>query len=308
MVLQLLATGTAMGFVYCLVAIEYSLLWNSCQLLNFAHTQLIMLGAYVFGGTFIVGLGMSYFLGAISAIGVMLLVSLVLAICVFIPLKDMPRLYAIIATLMVGTIITESCNFIWGYFPISLTGYLTGIIRIGKVVLARVYVYIIAVAIIVIIALGAFMRFTKPGKAMRCVAENKSMSAMVGINVPANMMLTIAISCVICAIVGILIVPLVSISTTMSSTIATKGFVAAVFGGFGSIPGAIVGGILLGIIENLATIYVDSVYKDVISFFVLVIVILIKPSGICGASKLSLRGRKRQLFKTRNKGRDYDES
>ena len=286
-----------MGFVYCLVAIEYSLIWNSCQLLNFAHTQLIMLGAYIFGGTFVLGLGASYLLGAAGALAVMAVVSLLLAALVFIPLKDVPRLYAIIATLMVGTIITESCNFLWGYFPLSLTGYLSGVVRIGNVVLARVYLYIVAVAIVVIVALTCFMKLTKTGKAMRCVAENKSMSAMVGINVRANMMVTITISCLICALVGILTVPLFSISTTMSTTIATKGFVAAVFGGFGSIPGAVVGGVLLGIIENLATIYVDAVYKDVISFFVLIIVILIKPSGICGASKASLRGRKTSLLR-----------
>ena len=280
MVLQLLATGAAMGFVYCLVAIEYSLIWNSCQLLNFAHTQLIMLGAYIFGGTFVLGLGASYLLGAAGALAVMAVVSLLLAALVFIPLKDVPRLYAIIATLMVGTIITESCNFLWGYFPLSLTGYLSGVVRIGNVVLARVYLYIVAVAIVVIVALTCFMKLTKTGKAMRCVAEN-----------------TITISCLICALVGILTVPLFSISTTMSTTIATKGFVAAVFGGFGSIPGAVVGGVLLGIIENLATIYVDAVYKDVISFFVLIIVILIKPSGICGASKASLRGRKTSLLR-----------
>ena len=297
MVLQLLATGAAMGFVYCLVAIEYSLIWNSCQLLNFAHTQLIMLGAYIFGGTFVLGLGASYLLGAAGALAVMAVVSQLLAALVFIPLKDVPRLYAIIATLMVGTIITESCNFLWGYFPLSLTGYLSGVVRIGNVVLARVYLYIVAVAIVVIVALTCFMKLTKTGKAMRCVAENKSMSAMVGINVRANMMVTITISCLICALVGILTVPLFSISTTMSTTIATKGFVAAVFGGFGSIPGAVVGGVLLGIIENLATIYVDAVYKDVISFFVLIIVILIKPSGICGASKASLRGRKTSLLR-----------
>ena len=297
MVLQLLATGAAMGFVYCLVAIEYSLIWNSCQLLNFAHTQLIMLGAYIFGGTFVLGLGASYLLGAAGALAVMAVVSLLLAALVFIPLKDVPRLYAIIATLMVGTIITESCNFLWGYFPLSLTGYLSGVVRIGNVVLARVYLYIVAVAIVVIVALTCFMKLTKTGKAMRCVAENKSMSAMVGINVRANMMVTITISCLICALGGILTVPLFSISTTMSTTIATKGFVAAVFGGFGSIPGAVVGGVLLGIIENLATIYVDAVYKDVISFFVLIIVILIKPSGICGASKASLRGRKTSLLR-----------
>lgn len=297
MIKQLLATGTAMGFIYCMVAIEYSLIWNSCQLLNFAHTQLIMLGAYIFGGTFVLGLGASYVWGAVGALAVMAVFSFLLAGLVFIPLKDVPRLYAIIATLMVGTILTESCNFIWGYFPLSLTGYLSGIVRIGGVVLARVYVYIIIVAILVIVALTCFMRHTKAGKAMRCVAENKSMSAMVGINVPANMMITITISCLICALVGILTVPLFSISTNMSATIATKGFIAAVFGGFGSIPGAVIGGILLGIIENLATIFVDSVYKDVISFFVLIIVILIKPSGICGASKNSLRGRKTSLFK-----------
>lgn len=297
MIKQLLATGTAMGFIYCLAAIEYSLIYNSCQLLNFAHGQLIALGAFIFGATFVLGLGASFTWGVVGALAVVVVFSLLLAGLVFIPLKDVPRLYAIIATMMVGTIITESCNFIWGYFPISLPNYLTGIVRFGGIVLAKVYVYIVVVALIVIIALLCFMKFTKVGKAMRCVSENKSMSAMVGINVHANMMITITISCVICAIIGILTIPLFSITSAMATTVASKGFIAAVFGGFGSVPGAIIGGVLLGIIENLATIFVDSVYKDVISFFVLIIVILVKPTGICGPSKNSLRGRKRTLFR-----------
>lgn len=300
MIKQLLATGTAMGFIYCLVAIEYSLIYNSCQLLNFAHAQLIALGAFVFGGTFVLGMGATFTWGIIGTLAVIAIFSILLAGLVFIPLKNVPRLYAIIATMMIGTIITESCNFIWGYFPLSIPNYLNGIVRFGGVVLAKVYVYIMAVAAIVVIALLCFMKFTKVGKAMRCVSENKSMSAMVGINVHQNMIVTITISCVICAIVGMLTIPLFYITSNMSATIANKGFIAAVLGGFGSVPGAVIGGILLGIIENLATIFVDSVYKDVISFFVLIIVILIKPTGICGPSKNSLRGRKTKLFGKKN--------
>lgn len=291
MFLQLLISGIAMGFVYALVGIEYTLIWNSCMLLNFAHGQMIMLGAYIFGGLFITGLGVSFVMGWVGTIALVVILGVILAYCIFIPLKDVGRLYAIVATLMFGMIITESSSLLWGVYPIYVSGYLSGIFRIGNIVITKVYAYIMVAAVIIVIALLCFMRLTKIGKAMRCVSENKSMAAMVGINVKTNMVITITISCLICAIVGMMVAPLFSISLTMANTISSKGFISAILGGFGSVPGAILGGVIVGALENVSTIFIDSVYRDIVSFIILIVVIMFKPSGLLGAPRVKISAR-----------------
>lgn len=288
MFLQLLISGIAMGFVYALVGIEYTLIWNSCMLLNFAHGQMIMLGAYIFGGLFITGLGVSFVMGWVGTIALVVILGVILAYCIFIPLKDVGRLYAIVATLMFGMIITESSSLLWGVYPIYVSGYLSGIFRIGNIIITKVYAYIMVAAVIIVIALLCFMRLTKIGKAMRCVSENKSMAAMVGINVKTNMVITITISCLICAIVGMMVAPLFSISLTMANTISSKGFISAILGGFGSVPGAILGGVIVGALENVSTIFIDSVYRDIVSFIILIVVIMFKPSGLLGAPRVKI--------------------
>lgn len=292
MFMQLLIGGISMGFVYALVAIEYTLIWNACGLLNFAHGQMIVIGAYIFGGSLVVGLGASYVMGWIGTVAIAMILGIILAFVVFIPLKDLGSLYAIIATMMFGMILINSVTLIWGNYPFYLEGYFSGVYRIGNIAITKSYVFIILISAIVVSALLCFMRFTKIGRAMRCVTENKSMSAMVGINVRVNMIITIAISCVICAVVGMLVVPLLGITTTMGDTISTKGFIAAVFGGFGSVPGAVLGGVLVGVIENIATIFIDSVYKDITSFVILIVVIMFKPAGLLGLGKVKMTGKK----------------
>ena len=298
MFLQLLISGIAMGFVYALVGIEYTLIWNSCMLLNFAHGQLIMLGAYIFGGLFITGLGVSFIMGWVGTIALVIILGVILAYCIFIPLKDVGRLYAIVATLMFGMIITECTSLTWGVYPIYVSNYLSGIFKIGDIIITKVYAYIMIAAIIIVAALLCFMKLTKTGKAMRCVSENKSMAALVGINVKNNMVITITISTVICAIVGMMVAPLFSISLTMANTISSKGFISAILGCFGSVPGAILGGIIVGALENVATIYIDAVYRDIVSFIILIIVIMFKPSGLLGTARVKITGSKsRQMLR-----------
>ena len=135
------------------------------------------------------------------------------------------------------------------------------------------------------------MNKTKTGRAMKCVSENKGMAAMVGINVKKNMVITIVLSVIICAVVGMLLAPLLSVTITMGSTVSSKGFTAGVLGGFGSVPGAIIGGLIVGVIENCATMYIPSVYKDVISYVILFLVILIKPNGILGTARVKMTGK-----------------
>lgn len=291
MFLQLLIGGIAMGLIYALIAIEYTLIYNSCALLNFAHGQLVMFGAYIFAGTMVTSLGMSFAAGWIGTIILSGIIGVALALSVFIPLKDVGKLYAIIATLMFSMMITDSVTLLWGQYPFYLNGYLSGIIRIGMIAFPVVYFYIIAICAVVVVLLLYFMNKTKTGRAMKCVSENKGMAAMVGINVKKNMVITIVLSVIICAVVGMLLAPLLSVTITMGSTVSSKGFTAGVLGGFGSVPGAIIGGLIVGVIENCATMYIPSVYKDVISYVILFLVILIKPNGILGTARVKMTGK-----------------
>lgn len=283
--IQLIVSGIAMGFIYALVGIEYTLIWNASGVLNFSHDKLITLGAYIFGGTYILGLGMGYGPGIILSLITVALIGLVIARVIFIPLRNMTMIYTIMATVMLGKIIIEFVRLFWGPVPFSVPGFLIGTVKIGSVVISIANIAIIIVAALCVGALQLFLYKTKPGKAMRCVAQNRNASQLMGIDVKHVMMITVAISMMICCLIGLLVSPLLNISTTMSNMIGLKGFAAGVIGGFGYLPGAIIGGLVIGIIENLASMVLPSVYKDIVAFVLLVAFLLIRPKGITGKTR-----------------------
>ncbi|HAP22139.1 MAG TPA: branched-chain amino acid ABC transporter permease [Lachnospiraceae bacterium] len=283
--IQLIVSGIAMGFIYALVGIEYTLIWNASGVLNFSHDKLITLGAYIFGGTYIIGLGMGYVPGIILSLITVALIGLVIARVIFIPLRNMTMIYTIMATVMLGKIIIEFVRLFWGPVPFSVPGFLIGTVKVGGVVISIANIAIIVVAALCVGALQLFLYKTKPGKAMRCVAQNRNASQLMGIDVKHVMMITVAISMMICCLIGLLVSPLLNISTTMSNMIGLKGFAAGVIGGFGYLPGAIIGGLVIGIIENLASMVLPSVYKDIVAFVLLVAFLLIRPKGITGKTR-----------------------
>lgn len=283
--IQLIVSGIAMGFIYALVGIEYTLIWNASGVLNFSHDKLITLGAYIFGGTYIIGLGMGYVPGIILSLITVALIGLVIARVIFIPLRNMTMIYTIMATVMLGKIIIEFVRLFWGQVPFSVPGFLIGTVKVGGVVISIANIAIIVVAALCVGALQLFLYKTKPGKAMRCVAQNRNASQLMGIDVKHVMMITVAISMMICCLIGLLVSPLLNISTTMSNMIGLKGFAAGVIGGFGYLPGAIIGGLVIGIIENLASMVLPSVYKDIVAFVLLVAFLLIRPKGITGKTR-----------------------
>ena len=140
----------------------------------------------------------------------------------------------------------------------------------------------VPVSLVIMLALTTFTGNSKMGKAMRCVSENKTAASLMGINVPMNIAFTVGLSALICATIGVLVIPIFNVELQMSSMIGLKGFASGVIGGFGYLPGAIVGGILLGVVEIFGSMIIPSVYKDCLSFVLLIIFLLIKPSGILG--------------------------
>ena len=283
--IQLIVSGIAMGFIYALVGIEYTLIWNASGVLNFSHDKMITTGAYIFGGTYILGLGMDFIPGILLSLITVALLGIVVARVIFIPLRNMTMIYTIMATVMLGKIIVEAIRLLWGPVPFSVPGFLIGTVKVGDVVISIANIAIIAAAAFCVLALQLFLYKTKPGKAMRCVAQNRKAAQLMGIDVRTVMTVTVMISMMICCLIGLLVSPLLNITTTMSNMIGLKGFAAGVIGGSGYLPGAILGGLCIGIVENIASMVLPSVYKDIVAFVLLVGFLLIRPAGITGKTR-----------------------
>jgi len=274
-----------MGCIYGLVGIEYTLVWNSTGLINFAHDKLIMLGAYVFAGTFIVKMGVNPIIGVLATLIVMFLFGSAVAIGIFNPLRNKPTIFAVMGTVLLGRVISEAVRLIWGPTPFTLPTFLHGIVHIGNIVVATANIWIIVVSAVLVIGLTIFFRTTRTGKAMRCVQHNKTAAALMGIDVTRNIIFTIGLSAMVCTLIGILVIPLFTIDGTIGSMIGLKGFASGLVGGFGYLPGTVVGGIIIGIVENMSTIIIPATYKDVVAFILMVSFLLIEPSGLLGHGK-----------------------
>jgi len=284
--MQFVVTGIAMGFIYSLVATEYTLIYNATGLVNFAHESFIVLGAYLFGGTFVRAFGLPFWLAIVLTIVSMGIFGILVSTVVLNPLRNLQFItYAMFGTMMLSRILTEVARLAWGPIPFAVPGFLRSSVKFGSTFMPSSYIYIIAVSLLIVIGLQVFFKTTKMGKAMICVSQNKDAAALMGINVTRSINLTVAISAILCGIIGILATPLFNISTGMAASAALKGFCAGVIGGFGSYPGAIVGGILIGLLEQFGTLLFPTAYKDVVAFAVMILFLLVRPSGIIRAKK-----------------------
>lgn len=281
-ILQLIIGGLAMGFIYALVSVEYTIIWNASGLLNFSHERLILLGAYFFGAQFVVRMHMNSGLAVVLMLVTSFLIGMAISYIFMRPLRNLPLVFSVTGTIMLGRIITELVRILWGSTPIPLTNWLQGVLHIGNLVISKTYIIIITVSVILVLALQFFLNKTKVGKAMRCVSQNKTAAALMGIDVDRSSAITMGISALICGVIGILIIPLFQLKSDMTGIIGLKGFAAGVVGGFGYLPGGIVGGILIGVLESLSTLVVPGIYKDTVSFVLLISFLLIRPSGILG--------------------------
>ncbi len=280
--LQLLISGTALGFIYALVSVEYTLVWNASGLLNFAHERFIILGAYTFAALIGVDLGPPFVIALMLSVVLMYFFGVLVANGLFKPLRHLPLIYALIGTIMTGRIITEFIRLVWGVNQIPVPGWLTGIYKFNGLVITKAHVVIIFVSLLLVVGLQFFLNRTKSGTAMRCVSQNKTAAALMGIDVNKSSALTMGVSAIICATIGLLIIPLYKVSGDMTGLIGLKGFAAGVVGGFGYLPGGILGGILIGVVESLSTMVVPGIYKDSVSFILLIVFLLFRPTGLLG--------------------------
>ncbi len=278
-----LINGISLGSVYAIIALGYTMVYGIAKMLNFAHGDVIMIGGYVAFCT-------NYYLhwpalpSILLAVVVCTLLGIIIERLAYKPLRSAGSLAVLITAIGVSYFLQNAALLIWSSNPKSFPNMIgTGSFSIGKAQVTLPSLITIAACIIIMIALTLFTSKTKMGKAMRAVSEDKGAAQLMGINVNATISLTFAIGSGLAAIAGVLLcTSYPQLMPTTGSMPGIKAFTAAVFGGIGSIPGAMLGGILLGIIEIFAKAYISTELSDAIVFAVLIIVLLVKPTGLLG--------------------------
>ena len=281
---QLLVSGIAAGALYALVAIGLVLIYKATDIVNFAQGEAVTVGAYM-GWIAVAQLHLPYLLALPLVAAGSALVGVAVERVAFRPLLRSPPFTVILATLAVGLIIKNAIRLVWQSTPRTIEGVFSAEpLEIGPVFVTPERLAIVATVAVVVTALALFFRWSKLGKAMRATAQSREAASLMGISVPGIFARTWALGTALGGVAGMLIAPLVGINTELGDVLI-PGFVAAVVGGFTSIPGAVVGGVLVGVLENLAGVYISSSVKQVVPFAVLLTVLMVLPSGLFGTPR-----------------------
>ena len=284
-ILTNLINGISLGSVYAIIALGYTMVYGIAKMLNFAHGDVIMVGGYV---CFIsmMNLGLGPVLSVILAIIACTLLGMAIESLAYKPLRQAPKLAVLITAIGVSYFLQNAALLMWGsdakVFPevISLPSFT---IMNGQITVSGTSIVTVLTCVITMIALTIFTNKTKMGKAMRAVSEDKGAAQLMGINVNRTISMTFAIGSALAAVAGVLLCSTYKVlMPTTGSMPGIKAFTAAVFGGIGSIPGAMVGGLLLGVIEIFCNAYISTELSNAIVFAVLIVVLLVKPTGLLG--------------------------
>ena len=284
--LSYLINGISLGSVYAIIALGYTMVYGIAKMLNFAHGDVIMIGAYVVF-TAMTGFHVNPIVSIIIAMVVCTVLGIVIERVAYKPLRNASSNLAVLITAIgVSYLLQNVALLIFGSNARQFTSVVTlPPLKLagGELSISSVTIVTILSCIVIMIALTLFINRTKVGQAMLAVSEDRGAATLMGINVNGTIAVTFAIGSALAAVAGVLLCSAYpSLTPYTGSMPGIKAFVAAVFGGIGSIPGAMIGGILLGIIENLAKAYISSQLSDAIVFSVLILVLLVRPTGILG--------------------------
>ena len=282
-----LINGISLGSIYAIIALGYTMVYGIAKMLNFAHGDVIMIGAYVCFCTTSY-LNLPPFAGILLAVVICTLLGVVIERFAYKPLRQAPALAVLITAIGVSYFLQNLALLIWKSDPKVFTSVVTlPSLKLfdGELVISSVSIVTVLTCIVIMVVLTLFTEKGKMGKAMRAVSEDKGAAQLMGINVNTTISVTFAIGSGLAAIAGVLLCSAYpTLMPTTGSMPGIKAFTAAVFGGIGSIPGAMLGGILLGLIEIFSKAYISTQLSDAIVFAVLIIVLLIKPAGLLGKS------------------------
>ena len=283
--LQYFINGISIGSVYAIIALVYTMVYGIAKMLNFAHGDIIMVGAYM---SFCVTnyLGLPAVVGILVAMVVCTTLGIIIEGLAYKPLRGTSSLAVLITAIGVSYFLQNAALLLWGSAPKTFTSVVTfAPIKLfgGQLTITGEVIVTILASVAIMVGLTLFTGKTRMGKAMRAVSEDRDAAQLMGINVNQTISMTFAIGSCLAAVAGVLLCSTVpTLQPTTGSMPGIRAFTAAVFGGIGSIPGAMLGGILLGIIETMTKAYLSTQFSDAIVFLVLILVLLVKPAGLMG--------------------------
>ena len=274
--------GLNIGSIYALIALGYTMVYGIAKLINFAHGDVIMVGAYI---SFIsMKFGLPWWLAFIISIVVCAVLGVVMEKVAYKPLRNASRISLLITAIGISYLLQNLFQLIFGANPQPYHAFITlPALNLGGISIQANYYITFSVSVLLMILLTLFVNKTTMGKAMRAVSEDEGAAKLMGINVDTTISLTFAIGCALAAIAGILYAncyPM--INPTLGSLPGIKAFIAAVLGGIGSIPGAVLGAFILGMVEAMTKAYISSQLTDTIVFAILILMLVFKPAGILG--------------------------
>ncbi|MDF2869539.1 MAG: inner-rane translocator [Anaerocolumna sp.] len=286
-IIEQLINGLRSGSIYALIALGYTMVYGIAKMINFAHGDIIMVGAYSLY-VFTVGLKMPVIPAVLLTIVVCAVIGIVIEKVAYKPLRKAPPLAVLITAIGVSYLLQNIAQLIFSANPITFKSIINlKAVKIAGITIPGITIVTLVVTFICMTVLTLFINKTKAGSAMRAVSEDKAAAQLMGINVNRTISMTFAIGSALAAVAGIMFIcQFQSIKPTLGALPGIKAFVAAVLGGIGSVPGAMLGGLLLGVIESVSKAYISTELADAIVFGVLVIVLLVKPSGLLGKNRI----------------------
>ncbi len=282
--IQLTIAGLAVGSIYALVALGFVLIYTSVNVVNFAQGDFAMIGAY-FMVSLALGAHLPWWLAIIAAMLLTGVVGALFQLVLYQPVRNRPRnfLPVMIATVGASVFLEQVFLLIYGPVPYQLPGiFKAQSVNIDGVFIYPQYIVIIVITALMVTLLNWFLERTKLGKQMQAAAQDADTARLMGIRVARMTALIFAISTGLGGLAGILIAPVYTVTAAMGSTIALKAFASAIVGGFGSIKGAIVGGLTIGLVETYGATYISGSYRDAFPFIVLILFLIFRPSGLFG--------------------------
>ena len=284
LILSTLINGLSLGGIYAMIALGYTMVYGIAKMLNFAHGDIIMIGGYII---FVYMATNNPLLAILMAVIACVLLGVTIEKIAYKPLRGASPLAVLITAIGVSYLLQSLAQIIFGAAPKMVTVFEFGTIRFLGVTVQVSALVTLAVTIAVMIALTLFVKYTRLGRAMIAVSEDKSAAQLMGINVNGIITITFAIGSALAALAGLFyLLKAPSVSSTLGAMPGIKAFTAAVIGGIGSIPGAMLGGILLGIVECISyKITVIAPYTDAIEFSILILILLVRPTGFLGKKR-----------------------
>ncbi|MBQ7337608.1 MAG: branched-chain amino acid ABC transporter permease [Clostridia bacterium] len=275
--------GLSLGGIYAMIALGYTMVYGIAKMLNFAHGDIIMVGGY----TILVFLSFNPIVSIIASVIFCMLVGITIEKIAYKPLRGASPLAVLITAIGISYLLQNIAQMIFGSAPKFVVIADLGTLKLGEVAIGYSTIITLACSVVIMITLNLFVKFTRTGRAMIAVSEDKGAAQLMGINVNSIIMITFAIGSALAALAGLFfLLKAPTINPTFGSLPGIKAFTAAVIGGIGSIPGAMIGGLLLGVIECFAqSVSEISPYTDAIEFSILIILLLVKPTGLLGKKR-----------------------